>query len=307
MQSTWQFIDAGHQGRRAGTLGDQVEGGSRPGVGMRSLRAGGPHMPPGPQQPGGQGSPFTVPVPGPPGGCPGSIPPQILIQAMRTIGLADRAQESLSLEEWNNIHIFLRAVMQPRRQLGMAATRIASGGNPIIPGASEPGSSGPQRRVQGPNFLQQQHFPAPEEMLGQPNSQREDLSTNSSSLERKRPRRGNQSSSGPTLRFAPGARGANGMPAEQPMPRDAANPRMMRPPSQANPGQAMNPIMANKGPPGSRAKPLRVQEPVQPGPQRFTLPTQDKPGGLVFNSYTDGLPITITDLEIWASNNNSAI
>lgn len=152
-----QYVTADHPGHRHGTLRDQVDGGSRPGIGDHSPGGEGITTPPGalphpasvPHQFDGQGSSFIAAMPGTSRGFPRPIIPQILIQAMRTTGLANKAHQSLSSEEWDNIHIFLRAVMQPQRHLGMETPRMTSEGNPMISGASQSGSFGPQGQMPG--------------------------------------------------------------------------------------------------------------------------------------------------------------
>lgn len=195
IQPVRQVVTADYPGHRPGTLMDQVEWGSRPGVCDRSRRTEGITTPPGaparlavvPHRFGGQGSEFTAAMAGPSSESPGPIHPQILIQAMRTIGLADGTHESLSPEEWDNIHIFLRAVMHPQRHLGIETPRMTSGGNPRISGASQSGPSGPKGRLPGyansvwskaepyfldidsslrPNFPEQHHIPTPQEIMG---------------------------------------------------------------------------------------------------------------------------------------------
>lgn len=125
--------------------------------------------------------------------------------------------------------------------------------------------------------------------------------------------------------LTPGLHGANGIPAQQAILNGAANPGTMRPPSQGNAGQAMNPIKVNEGSHypvrmsnrrflyllrpllNVRFSQLLIQGALQPSSQGFTLPVQNNLSGLVFNSYTEGLPIPITDLETWVSNNNLVI
>lgn len=306
------FGHAGRPGSRSGTPGSQAGGGSQQGVGMSPSRTGGPPMQPGAQarpgsqmggmqQPGGQGSPFTGPMPGPPGGFSVPISPQMMDQAMRTLGFANRTPESLSPEDKNTINMFLRTSMQTQRQPGMGTPRMVSGGTPMMPGGSQPGPSGPQGGMPGSNFPQQ--FPQSQQMMGQPQqmkrpgspSMQMDTPTNESSPpERKRLRKDSQNGSTPSMPgYAPGGPGANGQ-QQQPMPNGAGNPSMMRPPPGApgNPGQTMNPMMINGAPHGPGANPMQMR-PQQQGPQRFSMPMQNKSGGLMANPHGAGLPIPV--------------
>ncbi|KAG8897364.1 hypothetical protein FRC01_011363, partial [Tulasnella sp. 417] len=96
------------------------------------------------QQPGSQGSPFTGPMPGPPSGFP--ISPRVIELAMRTLGYAGRTQESLTPDERNILQNFLRVTQRPP---GMGTPRMAPGQNPMVPGAPQPGPSGPQGGMPG--------------------------------------------------------------------------------------------------------------------------------------------------------------
>ncbi|KAG8913029.1 Transcriptional activator flo8 [Tulasnella sp. 408] len=305
-----QFMNVARPGSRSGTPGSQVGAGSQPGAGMSPSRTGGPPMGPGVQarpgsqmglqQPGSQGSPFTGPMPGPPGVFPVS-PPQMVEQAMRALGLHGRPQESLNQEERNNLSAFLRS-MQGQRQPGMGTPRMASGANPVIPGAPQPGPSGPQGGMPGTNFPQP--FPPSQQMMGQPPQQMKRPGSpsmqldapNESSPPQKRLRKDSQNSSTPSMSgFTPGAPGANGQ-QQPPMLNGAATPNMMRPPPGApgNPGQPMNPMMLNggqHGPPGTN--PMQLRGPQQQGPQRPPMSMPNKAGGLVPNPHQAGLPIHV--------------
>ncbi|KAG8950014.1 Transcriptional activator flo8 [Tulasnella sp. 424] len=323
LMAAQQFMSAGRPGSRSGTPGSQVGGGNQPGVGMSPSRTGGPPGPPGTQarpasqmggqQPpsGGQGSPFTGPMPGPPSGFSGSLTPQpqVIDQAMRALGYINKTQDMLTPDERNKLHNFLAASVHPQgqRQPGMGTPRMASGGNSMMPGGSQPGQPGPQGGMHGPNFPQQQQFPQSQQMMGQPGQQmmkrpgspsmQMDASNNESSPpERKRLRKDSQNGTPTSMPgFAPGAPGANGMPGQQPMPNGAGNPGMMRPPpgGPGNPGQTMNPMMVNGGPHGPGPNPMQMRGPQQTAQRGFQMAMGNKPGGLMANPNASGLPIHV--------------
>lgn len=152
IQAARQFLPACRRNRQLGALGIQVEGGRQPG----SSRTRGPSTPPGgqarssirtedPPHPGGQGSPFTVPIAGP--SSEFDLSPKMVEQAMRTVGFVDRTQDSLNSEKRNNLQAFFGTPMHPQRQLGMTR-RLASGENPATR-AFQPGPPGPQGRMPG--------------------------------------------------------------------------------------------------------------------------------------------------------------
>ncbi|KIO15334.1 hypothetical protein M407DRAFT_213345, partial [Tulasnella calospora MUT 4182] len=189
--------------------------------------------------------------------------------------------------------MFLRAIIQSPRQLEVTTPRMASGGNPLTPGAPQHGSLRLQEGMPGLEFPQQQHSPASPKMLRQ-HVQRVVKRTGSPSTQidisaNKRPRRDNQNGSAPAQGFALGALGTNGMAAQQPRHNGDIN---IRPPSQGVHGQAMDPMRVYGGPHGAGANPIQIQGPLQPGLQSFTPPMQNKPG-FVFNSYTVGSPTLI--------------
>ncbi|KAG9019026.1 Transcriptional activator flo8 [Tulasnella sp. 427] len=307
LMAAQQFMSAGRPSSRSGTPGSQGGGGGQPGIGMSPSRAGGPMQPGnlarpgsqmgGPQQPGAQGSPY-----------PGTLQasPAMLDAALRALGYS-KPHESLSMEEKNNVHNWLRNSMQAQaqRQSGMGTPRITSSGNPMAPGNNQPGPPGPPVGMPGTNFQHpQQQFPQPPHTMGQPGQvmkrpgspsmQMETSANESSPPERKRLRKDDQNGSTPTpmSAFIPGAPGANGMPG-QPMPNGLGNPAMMRPTPGApgNPAQTMNPMAMNGIPQAVGVNPMQMRGPQQTGPQRFSAPLQNKPGGLMPNPVGPGLPI----------------
>ncbi|KAG8913773.1 hypothetical protein FRC01_004392, partial [Tulasnella sp. 417] len=277
MAAAQQFMHAGRPGNRSGTPGSQVGGGSQPSAGISPSRARGPPMPPSMQprpgsqmgrlqQPGPQGSPFTGPMPGPPSGFP--ISPQMMEQAMRTLGYHGKTQDSLNPDERNNLQNILRTV---QRAPGMGTPRMAPGANLMMPGAPQPGPSRPQGGMPGSRFPQ---YPRSQQMKRprSPFMQRDIPANESSPPDRKRLRKDSQNGSTPTIPgVTPGAPGVNGQ-QQPPVLDGAAKSSMMRPTPGApvHSGQMVNPVMMNRAPHGPGAN--------------IVGPRSKGPGSLVSNS-----------------------
>ncbi|KAG8898165.1 hypothetical protein FRC00_003199 [Tulasnella sp. 408] len=303
-QAAQQFMNSTRPGSRSGTLISQVRAGSQSSAGMSLSRAGRPSMRPGAQArpvsqagglqqlPGAQGSPFTGPMPGPPGGFP-LFPPQMVEQAMRTLGLHGRTQESLNPEErstltWDgDAQNGIRCKPNDAWSSPPRAIRTSRGNARQLPPSQQIMGQPPQqmKRPGSPSILDTnclQQFDAPNE--------------SSPPQRRLRLLKDNQNSYTPAMPgFTPGAPGANGQ--QQPhMLNGAATPIMMRPPPGApgNPGQPMNPMMLNGGqhvPPSTN--PMQLRGPQQQGPHRPPMSMPYKAGGLVANPHQAGLPIPV--------------
>ncbi|KAG8906540.1 hypothetical protein FRC01_007983, partial [Tulasnella sp. 417] len=246
--ATPQTMSAGPPKRGYGTFGSQARGPSQPGVDLSR------------------------------------IPPQAMEQAMRALGYAGRAQDSLNPEERKNLHGWLRASIQSQRRLRIGTGTRAPGANPILPRAPQPGPSGPQGRIPGTNFLQQ--LPPSHQMMEQPvqrimkrpgsPSIQSDVSTNGPYPERKRLRTDKHDSSEPASRQHMGVGNRPARPTGPQVPMGAQRPGLGQATPNGQPGH--QPFAGSRLAPGApRPVPPPSQHVNGPQPHPLQLQSQQPP------------------------------